>query len=96
MKINLLVTLFFIHSYCALANGTSLNGLTLSCATCHGLPGEKNNVMNLYGYDKKRFYEKFKSFQVQSGNDRGVMHFIAKGYSDIDIKRMAAHFAEDY
>ena len=55
--------------------GSDLGGLTLPCATCHGLPGEKNNAMNLYGIKEEVFFDKFKSFQLRSDKDRGVMHY---------------------
>ena len=74
--------------------GSDLGGLTLPCATCHGLPGEKNNAMNLYGIKEEIFFDKFKSFQSRSDKDRGVMHYISRAYSDDDIRRMAAYFAE--
>ena len=73
---------------------SNLGGLTLQCATCHGLPGEKNNAMNLYGIKEEIFFEKFKSFQSRLGKDRGVMHYISKAYSDEDIRRMAKYFAQ--
>ena len=74
--------------------GSDLGGLTLPCATCHGLPGEKNNAMNLYGIKEEIFFDKFKSFQLRSDKDRGVMHYISRAYSDEDIRRMATYFAE--
>ena len=73
---------------------SDLGGLTLSCATCHGFPEEKNNAMNLYGIKEEIFFEKFKSFQLRSSEDRGVMHYISRAYSDDDIRRMATYFAE--
>ena len=75
--------------------GSDLVGLTYPCATCHGLPGDKNNVMNLYGIEEKIFFDKFKSFQLLSDKDRGVMHYISRAYSDDDIRRMATYFAEN-
>ena len=74
--------------------GRNLGGLTLPCATCHGLPGEKNNAMSLYGIKEEIFFDKFKSFQLRSDKDRGVMHYISRAYSDDDIRRMATYFAE--
>ena len=74
--------------------GADLDGITLPCATCHGLPGEKNNAMNLYGIKEEIFFDKFKSFQSRSDKDRGVMHYISRAYSDDDIRRMATYFAE--
>ena len=74
--------------------GSDLGGLTLPCATCHGLPGEKNNTMNLHGIKEDIFFDKFKSFQLRSDKDRGVMHYISRAYSDNDIRRMASYFAE--
>ena len=73
--------------------GSNLGGLILPCATCHGLPGEKNNAMNLYGIKEEIFFDKFKSFQFRSGENRGVMHYISRAYSDEDIRRMAKYFA---
>ena len=75
-------------------DGRNLGGLTLPCATCHGLPGEKNNAMNLYGIKEEIFFDKFKSFQLRPDKDRGVMHYISRAYSDDDIRRMATYFAE--
>ena len=73
---------------------SDLGGLTLPCATCHGLPGEENNAMNLYGIKEEIFFDKFKSFQLRLDEDRGVMHYISIAYSDDDIRRMAAYFAK--
>ena len=73
---------------------SDLGGLTLSCATCHGFPEEKNNAMNLYGIKEEIFFDKFKSFQLRSDKDSGVMHYISRAYSDDDIRRMATYFAE--
>ena len=83
---------FFLHA--AERSESNLGGLTLPCATCHGLPGEKNNSMNLYGIKEEIFFDKFKSFQFGSGEDRGVMHYISRAYSDEDIRRMAKYFAQ--
>ena len=74
---------------------SDLGGLTLSCATCHGLPGEENNAMNLYGIEEEIFFHKFKSFQLRLDEDRGVMHYISMAYSDDDIRRMATYFAKN-
>ena len=73
---------------------SDLGGLIFPCATCHGLPGEENNAMNLYGIKEEIFFDKFKSFQLRLDEDRGVMHYISIAYSDDDIRRMAAHFAK--
>ena len=96
MKNKLFVAGLFAWSIIAHANSyeSDLGGLTLPCATCHGLPGEKNNAMNLYGIKEEIFFEKFKSFQLRSSEDRGVMHYISMAYSDDDIRRMAAYFAK--
>ena len=97
MKNVFFVVLLITCSFALRAAGsyeTDLGGLTLPCATCHGLPGEKNNAMNLYGIKEEVFYDKFKSFQLRSDEDRGVMHYISMAYSDDDIRRMAAYFAK--
>ena len=96
MKNKLFVAGLFAWSIGAQADsyGSDLGGLTLPCATCHGLPGEKNNAMNLYGIKEEIFFYKFKSFQLRLDEDRGVMHYISMAYSDDDIRRMAAYFAK--
>ena len=83
---------FVLHA--AKTSESNLGGLTLPCATCHGLTSEKNKAMNLYGIKEEIFFDKFKSFQLRSGEDRGVMHYISRAYSDDDIRRMAKYFAQ--
>ena len=90
--VSLLTCSFFAHA--AGPYGSDLGGLTLPCATCHGLPGEKKNAINLYGIKEEIFFDKFKSFQLRSDKDRGVMHYISRAYSDDDIRSMANYFAE--
>ena len=70
-----------------------LGGLTLPCATCHGLPGEKNNAMNLYGIKEEIFLINSNLFSCDQIKI-GVMHYISRAYSDDDIRRMATYFAE--
>ncbi len=97
MKNIFLVVLLVTCSFALRASdpyGTDLGGLTLPCATCHGLLGENNNAMNLYGIKEEVFFDKFKSFQLRSDKDKGVMHYISRAYSDDDIRRMATYFAE--
>ena len=95
---NIFFVTFFVSvsltTHAAGPYGSDLGGLTLPCATCHGLPGKKNNAMDLYGIKEEIFFDKFKSFQSRSDKDRGVMHYISRAYSDDDIRRMAAYFAE--
>ena len=98
MKNIFFVSLFFTYSFVTYAAGpyeSDLGGLVLPCATCHGLPGEKNSAMNLDGIEEGIFFDKFKSFQLRSDQDRGVMHYISLAYSDDDIRRMATYFAEN-
>ena len=98
MKKIFFVFLLFTFSFVTYAAGpyeSDLGGLVLPCATCHGLPGEKNSVMNLNGIEEKMFFDKFKSFQLRSDQDKGVMHYISLAYSDDDIRRMATYFAEN-
>ena len=95
---NIFVVVLLVTYSCSIRaadpDGHNLGGLTLPCATCHGLPGEKNNAMNLYGIKEEIFFDKFKSFQVLPDKDKGVMHYISRAYSDDEIRRMAAYFAE--
>lgn len=97
MKNIFFVTFFATCSLTIHAAGlyeSDVGGLTLPCATCHGLPGEKNNAMNLYGIKEEIFFDKFKSFQLRADKDRGVMHYISRAYSDDEIRSMANYFGE--
>ena len=96
MKNKLFVTGLLVWAVVTHADSykSDLGGLTFPCATCHGLPGEENNAMNLYGIKEEIFFNKFKSFQLRLDEDRGVMHYISMAYSDDDIRRMAAYFAK--
>ena len=96
MKNKLFVTVLLACAVVTHADSykSDLGGLTLSCATCHGFPEEKNNAMNLYGIKEEIFFYKFKSFQLRLDEDKGVMHYISVAYSDDDIRRMAAYFAK--
>ena len=96
MKNKLLVTGLLAWAVATHADSykSDLGGLTLPCATCHGFPEEKNNTMNLFGIKEEVFFDNFKSYQLRSDKDRGVMHYISRAYSDDDIRRMATYFAE--
>jgi len=97
MKTIFFVVLLFNCSFVVNAAGpfeSNLGGLVLPCATCHGLSGGKNNAMSLHGIKEEIFFDKFKSFQLLSNEDNGVMHYISRAYSDDDIRRMAAYFAQ--
>ena len=87
---------FSLNIHAASPYRSDFDGVSLSCATCHGFPGEKNNPMNLYGIEEEIFFDKFKSFQLRPDKDRGVMYFISRAYSDDEIRRMATYFAENY
>ncbi|GIR48201.1 MAG: hypothetical protein CM15mP58_02980 [Burkholderiaceae bacterium] len=71
MKNKLFVAGLFAWSIIAHADSyeSDLGGLTLPCATCHGLPGEKNNAMNLYGIKEEIFLinlNLFRYYQIKT------------------------------
>jgi sulfide dehydrogenase cytochrome subunit len=66
--------------------------LAATCANCHGTNGvSKGEVASLAGLPADRIVASMAAFK--SGAPATVMHQIAKGYTDDQIKLMAAYFA---
>ena len=66
--------------------------LVSTCYSCHGIMGNSvGSMKSLNGYDSKKFVSKFKWFSKNPSNG-GVMHHIAKGFTNNEINIMANFF----
>lgn len=66
-----------------------------SCAACHGTGGKgpSDGIPAIAGQNKEVLLQKLLAFK-QGGLTATVMHQHAKGYSDSELERIAAHFAQ--
>ncbi len=68
--------------------------LAVGCLSCHGETGEgRGSLPPLSPLDRDTFIRRFQAFRSESKTS-SVMHRIARGYSDEEIKRMAALLAK--
>ncbi len=71
----------------------NLTSLVSTCYSCHGTLGNAvGNMKSLSGYNSEKFVSKFNWFLKKPYNG-GVMHTIAKGFTDKEIRIMANFFA---
>ena len=64
-----------------------------SCAACHGTDGKSNSAIPaIAGQDKAVLLQKLLAYK-QGTLPATVMHQHAKGYTDAELERLAAHFA---
>lgn len=68
--------------------------LAANCAACHGANGKAQGTMPaLAGKSREYLIEQLQAFK--SGRREGtIMPQIAKGYSDLQINRLAEYFAD--
>lgn len=67
--------------------------LAATCANCHGTNGvSKGEVASLAGLPAERIVASMAAFK-SGALPASIMHQIAKGYTDDQIKLMAAYFA---
>jgi sulfide dehydrogenase cytochrome subunit len=64
--------------------------LAAACAGCHGKNG--NAIVGLGGRSAEEIQASLTAYHVDAGGT-SVMHRIARGYSDADIRLIAAHLA---
>lgn len=72
-----------------------LRALAATCANCHGTDGravEGSLVPGLAGLPAAYFVEQMKAFQ-SGARPATVMHQLAKGFSDTQIRQLAGYFA---
>jgi sulfide dehydrogenase cytochrome subunit len=78
--------------WCAAQDSMLARNLAATCANCHGTNGaSKGEVASLAGLPAERIVASMAAFK--SGAPATIMHQIAKGYTDDQIKLMAAYFA---
>lgn len=77
----------------ARADDLRVRAWAAACATCHGTAGKSlGGIPSLAGRPADELYRLLLAFK--SGERKAtVMHQHAKGYSDDELKRIAAHFA---
>lgn len=64
-----------------------------SCAACHGTDGKSNSAIPaIAGQDKAVLLQKLLAYK-QGTLPATVMHQHAKGYTDAELERLAAHFS---
>jgi cytochrome c553 len=67
--------------------------LAATCANCHGTNGQaQGSAVSLAGYDAAKLVETMKAF-AEGKREATIMHQLAKGYTDDQLKAMAAFFA---
>lgn len=67
--------------------------LAATCANCHGTNGQAQaTAVSLAGYDATKFIETMKAF-ASGQREATLMHQLAKGYTDEQLKAMAGFFA---
>ena len=68
-------------------------GWAATCTGCHGTNGYSEGGMpTLAGLDKLAIINSMNEFKAGT-RPASVMHQLAKGYSDVQIERIAAYFA---
>ncbi len=70
-------------------------GLAATCANCHGTQGKgikDGSVPKLAGLKSDYLIEQMQAFK-SGARPATIMHQLAKGYSDEQIRLMAAYFA---
>ncbi|QHE76908.1 c-type cytochrome [Hydrogenophaga sp. PBL-H3] len=64
-----------------------------SCAACHGTDGKSNSAIPaIAGQDKAVLLQKLLAYK-QGTLPATVMHQHAKGYTEAELERLAAHFS---
>ena len=74
-------------------NNTLARNLAATCANCHGTNGNARGDMKpLAGVSAARIIAAFNDYK-SGAQPATVMHQISKGYTDEQVKLMAAYFA---
>jgi cytochrome c553 len=93
----LLTTSLFFSSAALAASQQELatNGMAATCANCHGTFGKSiqdGALPSLAGMKNDYFIEQMQAFK-SGARKATIMHQLAKGYNDQQIKDLAAYFA---
>jgi cytochrome c553 len=73
---------------------TDVRNLANSCAICHGTDGKppRDGIERLAGMKKKEFIDEMREMQ-KGGKEGHLMTYVARGFSDAEIKQMADYFS---
>jgi cytochrome subunit of sulfide dehydrogenase len=92
----LISCLFFSTSSFAVSQQElAINGMAATCANCHGTFGKSiqdGALPSLAGMKNDYFIEQMQAFK-SGARKATIMHQLAKGYNDQQIKDLAAYFA---
>ena len=86
---------FSASSFAASQQELAINGMAATCANCHGTFGKRiqDGVLpSLAGMKNDYFIEQMQAFK-SGARKATIMHQLAKGYNDQQIKDLAAYFA---
>ena len=92
----LISCLFFsTSSFAASEQELAINGMAATCANCHGTFGkgiQDGALPSLASMKNDYFIEQMQAFK-SGARKATIMHQLAKGYNDQQIKDLAAYFA---
>jgi cytochrome c553 len=86
---------FSTSSFAASQQELATNGMAATCANCHGTFGKSiqdGALPSLAGMKNDYFIEQMQAFK-SGARKATIMHQLAKGYNDQQIKDLAAYFA---
>lgn len=90
-----LVTGLLAATVPAVASANDVRYIAANCANCHGTEGRiapGSGLPGLAGQPAAYFIEQMNAFR-NGTRQATIMHQIAKGYTDDEIARLAAYFA---
>ncbi len=86
---------FSTPSFAASQQELAINGMAATCANCHGTFGKSiqgGALPSLAGMQSEYIVEQMQAFKTGT-RKATIMHQLAKGYTDQQIKDLAAYFA---
>jgi cytochrome c553 len=86
---------FSTSSFAASQQELATSGMAATCANCHGTFGKSiqdGALPSLAGMKNDYFIEQMQAFK-SGARKATIMHQLAKGYNDQQIKDLAAYFA---
>ena len=92
-RIAIAVTVAFAVPAGAAHADNQARNMAASCATCHGTNGKSvGGMAALAGYQQDKLIQAFKDFR-SGAKPATLMHQIAKGYDEAQVRALAAYFA---
>lgn len=95
IRIGLIAALAASWAGAAAAQDYAARSWAASCASCHGTNGRSaGDVPSLAGRSKDDLVTLLKEFKAGKRKTATIMHQYAVGYSDEQLERIAAYFAQ--